>query len=309
MAIVIVSDIKNLQPWISALKKEDPSVEVTTMENIRDKQVVEFALAWNYPHGLFSEYPAIKTISSMGAGVDHLINDPLLHESIRIVRIVDPLLSQDMYEFTLSLIMNRLRRITYYHDNQKQGIWKKRNYLRIADVRVGIMGTGVIGNYIASKLQLSGFNISGWGRTPGKEATYRKYSGNAQMEEFLSVTDILICLLPLTSATEGILNKNNLLLMPEKSWVINLGRGGHVVDIELIELIDSGHLEGASLDVFRNEPLTQEHPFWNHPKILITPHIASLPQPESVAPQIIENYRRTMENRPLINLVNRETGY
>jgi glyoxylate/hydroxypyruvate reductase len=309
MAIVIVSDIKNLQPWINALKKEDPSIEVTTMENISDKKVVKFALAWNYPHGLFLEYPEIKTISSMGAGVDHLISDPLLQENIRIVRIVDPLLSQDMYEFTLALIMNRLRKITYYHDNQKKGLWKKRKYLRIADVRIGIMGTGVIGNFIANKLQSSGFNVSGWGRTPGREASYKKYSGNDQLKEFLSVTDILICLLPLTSATEGILNKNNLLLLPEKSWVINLGRGGHIADNDLIELIDSGHLEGASLDVFRNEPLPEEHPFWLHQKILLTPHIASLPQPESVAPQIIENYHRTLENRPLINLVNRETGY
>jgi glyoxylate/hydroxypyruvate reductase len=309
MAIVIVSDIKNIQPWIDALKNEDPSVEVTPMENIRDKQVVKFALAWNYPHGLFLEYPAVKTISSMGAGVDHLINDPLLPGNIRIVRIIDPLLSRDMFEFTLALIMNRLRQITYYHNNQKQEIWKKRKYLRISDVSIGIMGTGVIGNYIAANLHLSGFKVSGWGRTPGQETTYRKFSGNDQLNEFLSLTDILVCLLPLTQATEGIINKANLLMMPEKSWIINLGRGGHVVDNDLIELLDSGHLEGASLDVYREEPLPGNHPFWKHKKILMTPHIASIPEPESVAPQIIENYHRTLRNEPLINLVNRENGY
>jgi glyoxylate/hydroxypyruvate reductase len=309
MAIAIISDIKNLQPWIDALKKEDPSVKVTSMEEIRDKQEIKFALAWNYPHGLFREYPSIRTISSMGAGVDHLVNDPLLPVNVRIVRLIDPVLSQDMYEFTLALVMNRLRQITYYQNNQKQGIWKKRRYLRVSDVRIGIMGTGVIGNYIASKLHLSGFNISGWGRTPGREASYPKYSGNGQLKEFLSLTDILVCLLPLTPSTEGIINKENLMLMPERSWVINLGRGGHVVDADLIELLDSGHLEGASLDVYREEPLIREHPFWNHPKILMTPHIASIPEPESVAPQIISNYHRTLENRPLLNLVNRENGY
>jgi glyoxylate/hydroxypyruvate reductase len=309
MAIVIVSDIKNLEPWIKALKKVDPAIDVITHNEIKDKSVIEFALAWNYPHGFFSEYHRLKTISSMGAGVDHIMNDKFLPEHIRIVRIADPLLSNDMYEFTLAVIMNRLRLLTHFQENQRLRIWKKRMYRRISDVMIGVMGTGVIGNHILLKLQKSGFNVSGWGRTRGKKVSYKKYYGAGQMENFLRNTDILICLLPLTPETKGILNKDTMQMLPVKAWVVNMGRGGHVVDEDLIEIMDSGHLEGANLDVFMEEPLPTDHPFWSHPKIHITPHIASLPNPESVAPQIVENYHRTIENRPLINIVDRQRGY
>ena len=214
-----------------------------------------------------------------------------------------------MYEFALAVIMNRLRQLTLYNDNQRMGIWTKKVYMRISDVRIGIMGTGIIGNHIATELDKSGFNVSGWSRTRGKKFPYKKYSGSDQMEDFLRTTDILICLLPLTPETGGILNARNMQILPERAWIVNLGRGGHLVDNDLIELLDSGHLDGANLDVFREEPLPPEHPFWSHPKIFITPHIASLPLPESVAPQIIDNYYRTIEKRQLLNTVNRQQGY
>ena len=309
MAIVIVSDIKNLEPWNKALKKADPSIDIITHNEVKDKSAIEFVLAWNYPHGFLNNYPRLKTISSMGAGVDHIINDKFLPEHIRIVRIIDPSLSNDMYEFSLAVIMNRLRQLTNYQENQRLRIWKKRMYLRISSVRIGIMGTGAIGNHILLNLQKSGFNVSGWARTRGKKVSYKKYHGSGQIEKFLNNSDILICLLPLTADTHGILNKNTMSMLPPKAWIINMGRGGHIVDEDLIEMMDSGHLDGANLDVFREEPLPVDHPFWSHPKIFITPHIASLPDPGSVAPQIVENYRRTIENRPLLNLVDRQQGY
>lgn len=309
MAIVIFSDIENIDQWIDALKKEDPSVDVIKREEIKDNTFVEFALTWNYPHGLFREYPSVKTIMSMGAGVDHLVNDPLLPENINIVRIIDPTLSQDMFEFALAVIMNRLRMLTHFHENQRQKIWKRKRYQRISDVSIGVMGTGVIGNHIATQLHKTGFRVSGWSRTRGGSVPYNKFHGPFQLDDFLRNTDILICLLPLTPATEGILNRKNLETLPPGSWLINLGRGGHLVDGDLIELLDSNHLAGACLDVFREEPLPADHPFWSHPGINITPHIASLPHPSSVASQIIENYRRTLDNRPLINIADRKRGY
>ncbi len=309
MSILIASDIKNLKPWIRALKKTAPEVKVITAEDVKDKSAVEFILAWNFPHGRFKEYPHLKTIFSLGAGVDHLLDDPNLPEKVEVVRIIDPKLSHDMYEFSLAVIMNRLRMLTRYRENQLQGIWKRKMYLRISDVRIGVMGTGVIGSHVASELHKSSFTVSGWRRTPGQPVPWRKYYGQKQLDDFLGNSDILICLLPLTPATERILNKENLEKMPAGSWLINLGRGGHLVDHDLIDLLNSGQLEGANLDVFRAEPLPADHPFWNHPKIFITPHIASLPYPESVAPQIIENYHRTIETRPLLNKVNRELGY
>jgi glyoxylate/hydroxypyruvate reductase len=241
--------------------------------------------------------------------VDHILADPWLPENINIVRIADLRMSEDMYEFTLAVIMNRLRMLTAYREMQLQGAWKKKLYRRISDVRIGIMGTGVIGNHIAERLQASGFMVSGWKRSPISSALYKIYYGAVQLRNFLAGSDILVCVLPLTPETEGILNRENMQLLPKNAWIINLGRGAHIVDEDLISLLDSGHLDGASLDVFRDEPLPSGHSFWKHGKIYLTPHIASLPFPESVAPQIVENYRNTINNKPLINTVNRDQGY
>lgn len=309
MALVIVSETLHLQPWIAALKKADPQVEVLTHQEVKDPGQVEFALAWNHRPGIFREFPGLKTISSMGAGVDHLMKDPDIPQHIRIVRIMDPLLSQDMYEFVLTLILSRMKNLHLFQEQQQQTVWKKKRYLRMEQVGIGIMGTGVIGHHVATALLKVGFNVSGWSRTEGQPAGYRKFFGQGQLKDFLNKADILVCLLPLTPETRGILNREHLSMLPAGAWVINVGRGGHLVDEELIEVIDSGHLDGASLDVFREEPLPPQHPFWNHPKIHITPHNASLTDPDSVAPQILENYYRTLRGEALLNLVNREAGY
>ncbi len=309
MAIYVVCDLENLEPWVRALKNVDSSVDIETIESVDDNSAVEFVMAWTYPHGMFEEYPDLKTISSMGAGVDHLLSDPRLPAGVNVVRIVDPMLSQDMYEYTLAVIMNRLRMLTHFHKNQQKGIWKRKRCLRMSEVSVGVMGTGVIGNFIATRLHNAGLTVSGWARSAGDRVPYKKYHGARQLDQFLAGTDILVNILPLTPATENILNKENLGKLPPGSWLINIGRGGHLAEEDLIDLLDSGHLDGANLDVFRKEPLPGGHPFWNHPKIYITPHIASLPYPASVAKQIIENYHRTLNNRPLLNQVDRTRGY
>ena len=309
MPVVIVTDFANPEPWINALKKADPEVEVIMHDDLQDRSQVEFALAWNHPPGIFMTFPNLKTISSMGAGVDHLLKDQNIPAQVNIVRIIDPLLSQDMYEFALAVIMNRMKNLGLFRENQQQKIWKKKRYQRIADARVGVMGTGIIGNHVAENLAKVGFSVSGWSRSEGQPTPCKKYFGQNQLEAFLNNTDILISLLPLTPETRGILNKNTLGMLPAGAWVVNLGRGPLLVDEDLINLLDSGHLAGANLDVFHREPLPEDHPFWLHPKVNITPHIASLTDPESVAPQIIENYRRTLQNQPLLNPVDRKKGY
>ena len=309
MSLVVFSKVHKVKPWIDALKEAGPDIEILTHDKVQDKEKVLFALAWNHPRGIFKQFPNLKCISSMGAGVDHIMSDPDIPEKAAVVRIVDPLLSQDLAEFALALIMNHLRGITNYRLLQDQILWKKKRYLRMAGVKIGIMGTGAIGNHVAGFLQSCGFSVAGWGKNPGKPGSYKRYHGKDQLEPFLQQSDILVCLLPLTPETEGILNKDALGKLPAGAFVINLGRGAHVVDQELIEMVNNGQLSGASLDVFRKEPLPADHPFWKHPKIHITPHVASLTTPESVAPQIIENYRRAAEGRPLHNKVDKEKGY
>lgn len=309
MSLVIISPARNLDSWISALKKAAPAIEVYRHQQIADKGSVTFALAWAHPPGIFSQYPNLKCISSMGAGVDHLLSDPDIPENIHIVRILDPKLSQDMFEFSLAAIMNRLRSLTHYRINQTRGIWKKQQYRNMADVRIGIMGTGIIGNHTAIGLQQVGFRVHGWSRTPGGKTSYKKFTGMEGLPSFLQQTDILICLLPLTESTRGILNLENLRQLPRGAWLINLGRGAHLDEAALLELLDQGHLEGANLDVFPEEPLPVDHPFWAHPLIHVTPHVASLTTPDSVAPQIADNYFRSRDNKPLLNEVDRNRGY
>lgn len=245
----------------------------------------------------------------MGAGVDHLFKDPDLPKNISIARLVDPYLAQDMAEFVLALIMNHLRDLNAFKIKQTQTIWRPADYLRIKDVKVGIMGMGAIGSQVASELQKAGFQVIGWARTPKGTSTIPIYSGNGELTAFLNNSNILVCVLPLTPQTKGILNKTNFKSLPENAFVINVGRGEHLVTDDLVQFISEGHLSGASLDVFEVEPLPVNNPLWNHPRINITPHIASITNPESVAPQIIENYYRMKENKPLLNTVSREKGY
>ncbi len=309
MSLVIFSKVHKATPWLEALRRAGPDIEVITHDKIRDNEKVFFALAWNHPKGVFKEFPNLKCISSMGAGVDHIMEDPGIPEKTEVVRIVDPLLSKDLSEFALAQVMNHLRGISNYRMQQAGKTWKKRMYRRVSEVKIGVMGTGAIGNKVATYLQRCGFFVTGWGKNPAKPAEYERYHGKAQLDNFLKQADILLCLLPLTPETKGILNKQTLGKLPPGSFLINLGRGQHVVDQDLMQLLDSGHLSGASLDVFEQEPLPEDHPFWMHPQIQVTPHVASLTTPESVAPQIIENYRRAMSNRPLLNRVNKKQGY
>jgi len=308
MAIVIINP-KGVEPWINALKQVDPNLDIRIFPKDTNRAEIDFALTWRHPHGIFKDYPNVKCISSMGAGVDHLLKDPDLPENVVIARLVDPFLAQDMAEFVLALIMNHLRDLNAFKIKQTQSIWKPGDYLRIGDVNVGIMGMGAIGNHVALELRKSGFKVSGWARTSKDVPGVLVYSGANEISRFLASADIVVCILPLTPQTKGILNKATLKQLPKNAFVINVGRGEHVVEEDLIQLISDGHLSGASLDVFAEEPLPSKNELWKHPRINITPHIASLTNPESVAPQIVENYYRMKEGKSLLNTVSREKGY
>ncbi len=310
MPMIIVSSGSNLSRWIDALKRAGPGIGVFMPDEIKDKASVRFALSWNHPHGIFREFPNLVCISSFGAGADHILSDPHIPEHIEVVRIIDPLLSSDMAEFTLTVIMSSIRRMPVFWQQKQTGVWKKHRYRRITETRIGVMGTGMIGHHVATILKRTGFQVSGWSRTKKSDpASYAKYHGREQLPEFLGMSDFLVCLLPLTPLTRGIVNKELLDMLPPEAFLINLGRGSHVVEADLLGSIDRGHVSGAHLDVFDTEPLPPSHPYWSHPAIEITPHVASLTDPTSVAPQIIENYQRLMDGKKLLNTVSRKLGY
>ena len=308
MALVIINP-KGVEPWISALKEVDPDLDIRSFPNDTNRDEISFALTWRHPYGIFKDYPNLKCISSMGAGVDHLLRDPDLPKQVSIVRLADPYLAQDMAEFVLALIMNHLRDLNAFKIKQTESIWKPADYLRIRDVKVGIMGMGAIGKRVATELQKTGFNVMGWARTSKEIPGITVYAGANEFPKFLNETDILVSVLPLTNETKGILNKKNLQLLPKNAFVINVGRGEQLIDEDLVTLISEGHLSGASLDVFTEEPLPKNNILWKQPRVNVTPHIASLTNPTSVAPQIVDNYYRAKEGKPLLNVVSREKGY
>lgn len=309
MSMIIVSTGKNLSRWVDALKNTDPGLEVFLPDEVKDKSSIRFALAWNHPHGMFRDFPNLQCVSSFGAGVDHILSDPHLPEQVKVVRIIDPLLSADMAEFAMAVVLSNMRRLPEFWKLKQEKTWKKRSYKRLDETRVGIMGTGVIGHHVANELQRIGLRVSGWSRTTGNQGVYTKYHGQDQLPNFLKKLDYLICLLPLTPQTVGIIDEKLMEHLPAGSFLINLGRGAHLKDHDLIKMINRGHISGAHLDVFDPEPLPADHPFWSHPAIQITPHVASLTDPESVAPQVVSNYWRLMENKVLLNTVSRPLGY
>lgn len=306
MSFLIVSSQRDPKAWVQALKEQDPNLDLEVYPEVADPSKVEFALSWKHPHGIYKDYPNLKVIASMGAGIDHIINDPEIPQHIKITRVIDEQLTKDMSVFVLSLILDHLRNLSTHYCSKE---WKPVKYLRPEEVQVGIMGMGVLGVGVAERLIQNKFNVTGWSRTEKEILGVTTFHGDDQLQDFLEQSNVLVCLLPLTSETENILNKRLFERLPQGAYVINVARGPHLVEEDLLEMIDSGHLSGASLDVFRKEPLPEEHPFWQHDKIKVTPHIASVTNPATVVPQILENYGRMKQGKKLKNVVDREKEY
>ena len=308
MAIVIIHP-KQADLWVKALKEIDSRLDIRLYPDDDRREEVDFALTWRHPYGLFTHYPNLRCISSMGAGVDHLLRDPDLPSQVTITRLVDPFLAQDMAEFVLALVMGHLRNLSDFKLKQIHREWYPSEYTRVQDVTIGVMGMGAIGKNVALQLQKSGFHVQGWARTPKAWPEIKVYSGTSGFSDFLTQSNILVCVLPLTPQTQGIVNKTTLQQLPKNAFVINVGRGEHLLEDDLVAMIDEGHISGASLDVFGKEPLPADSPLWNHPKINVTPHIASITDPISVAPQIVKNYYALQEGKELINTVDLLKGY
>ena len=309
MGIVILRQDDKTELWKTALLNADPSIPIYSYEEEHPRDEIEMAIVWKHPKGTLGLYPNLKCISSFGAGVDFIFEDLDRPLDLPITRVVDPKLASDMSEFVLGQILSHLKHFNRYKMDQLQWIWEMRSYKRIEDISVGIMGMGALGKALASDLQKLNFRVHGWANSTKEGLNIPIYAGAAQRDEFLAVTDVLVCLLPLTDQTKGILNKELFGRLPKGAYIINVARGGHLVDDDLLEMIGQGHLSGASLDVFHTEPLQQHHPFWQHEKINLTPHIASVSDISSVTPQLLENYYRLKSGQPLLNVVSLEKGY
>ena len=309
MALMIIAPDTKTTSWVKYLSKLDPDIDIRIWPETGDADDIEFALSWKHPHGEFKRYKNLKCIASLGAGVDHLLADPDLPAGIPIPRVVEHSMAQSMSEYVILAALNHCRQFETYRSDQSQKIWKPRIPLLATDKRVGIMGLGQLGKDAAGKMHALGFPVSGWSRTPQNIEGVDCLAGSDALGVFLSQSRILICMLPLTPQTRGILNLQNFNRLPAGAYLINVARGEHLIESDLLSAIDSGHLSGACLDVFNEEPLPPDHPFWEHPKIIVTPHISSITYSKSVAPQIMDNYRRSRTGKALLHVVDPNRGY
>ncbi len=309
MSIVIIRQDGKIEDWKLALQAAAPEVSFYSYLEDHPKDRIEVAMVWKHPTGIFKQYPSLKYIASFGAGVDFLLQDPEIPTHVKITRVVDPVLAADMSEYVIAAILSNMKNLTQYRSEQIQGVWNPSPYKRISDMTIGIMGLGALGSCLAKDLHRIGFNVIGWSRSKKNMKFLECFSGEDQKPEFLSRANVLVCLLPLTPKTKNILNKPLFGQLPQGAYIINVARGGHLVDEDLIEMIDKGHISGACLDVYHQEPLSEDHPFWKHPKILMTPHVASVSDVNAVVPQLLENYFRFRKGDPLLNEVSTLRGY
>ena len=309
MSVVIICPNRDNSDWVAALHSIDPALNVEVWPEIRDPEDVEFAVSWDQPPHVFNQFPNLKCISSIGAGVEHLLNDTTVPANIPLVRLVDDGLKQSMAEYVMLGVLEHFRRFSDYRQQQEQAKWEELQIPHISQLGIGIMGFGEIGQFVAGKLSDFGFQVYGWKRNRERTDDTQVYSGRDELGKFLNNADVLVCLLPLTDETENILSAPIFNQLPAGAYLINAGRGGHLVDDDLLSALDSGQLSGALLDVFNEEPLPKQHPFWSHEKVTVTPHTASVTNPESASAQIVENYRRVLGNEPLLNLVDIDSGY
>lgn len=274
---------------------------------------IAYACAWKPPSGLLASLPNLKAVFSLGAGVDQLVDDKTL-PNVSLARIVDPDLTMRMTEYVTLHVLMIHRRQRLYDAQQRERLWRDHDQWPAADVAVGVMGLGVLGRDAVEVLRRLGFKVAGWSRTPKAISGVETFHGQKGLDDFLARSEILVCLLPHTPATEGILNLALLRKLKRDgalggAYLINAGRGMLQVDAEILAALDEGALAGATLDVFPVEPLPSDSPLWAHPKITITPHNAAASHPHSLAANVLSQIERFERGLPLENVVDRARGY
>jgi glyoxylate/hydroxypyruvate reductase len=295
--------------WVPALRAAMPEDEVRVPPDLGDRSEIEYALVWKPKPGLLASLPNLRVIFSIGAGCDHILADPERPKHLPIVRMLDDNLTAMMTEWALLAVLYLHRFMPEYRQDQENEVWNRRwpNWTR--ETGVGVLGLGAIGRDIAAKLSLLGFPVHGWSRTPHEVPGITCHHGPEGLAEMLPACRHLLCVLPLTAETRGIVNAELLSRLPAGAFVINLGRGGHAVDADLLAALDSGHIAGAFLDVFNDEPPPPGHRYWHHPKVVMTPHIAGEIVPRSAAATVVANIRRHQRGEPLRGVLDLDLGY
>lgn len=301
-----------LKAFRDALQTSPLSHTVIDIENDTfDFESIEAAIVWLPPEHFFQNLRNLKTVYAISAGVDQLLLHPGLPEHVDIIRLRDAGMAQQMAEYVLYGALRVQRNFHEYEAAQREGQWcHGLPVRRAADTTVGILGAGVLGKAVATRLADNHYAVSCWSRTAKSQPSHITcFTGEAELDVFLKSCDILVCLLALTDSTTEILNKSLFNRLKQGAYIINVARGSHLVDADLLDAIDSGHLSGAMLDVFRKEPLPYEHPFWTHPRVTVTPHDAAQSLLDESVKQIVSSVLQVDGGELPEGLIDRSRGY
>lgn len=309
VTILFCSDSEPPEPWREAFARAMPGMPFRVWPDRGPAGEIRYALIWRPDPAALTQLPNLKAILVMGAGVDVALSNPGLPADIPVVRLLDAGMADPMAEYALHAVLHFQRRMCEYAEQQRSANWFPLAWKLAREWPVGVMGLGIMGGLIARRVSALGYPVAGWVRNARTIEGVEIFAGTRGLAPFLARSRVVINALPLTPDTRDILGAGAFAAMPKGAFLVNIGRGAHLVDRDLIAALDSGHIEAAMLDVFREEPLPALHAFWRHPKIIITPHVAAPTIVSAAAAQVIENVRRLERGEPPLGLVDRSRGY
>jgi len=295
--------------YFRLLQEALPEADIACWPQEVDASAVTHAAVWNPPDGFFNRFPNLHTVFAMGAGVDKLLRRTDVPEHLQVIRLTDAGMARQMAEYCLYGVLHYQRQMDRYARQQRAERWLQLDTRLARDVRVSVLGLGELGSRVAQDLAGRGYQVCGWSRQPRQIDGIRCLHGETGLREMLPESDVLFCVLPATPETRHLLDAERLALLPEDAAIINAGRGSLIDEKALLARLDQERLRFALLDVFAEEPLPQSHPFWQHPRVLITPHVAADTIPEDAVAQIATNLRALASGQPVPGLVDRERGY
>ncbi|MBR0984354.1 2-hydroxyacid dehydrogenase [Bradyrhizobium liaoningense] len=308
MTVLYKANMVRGAEWARFFAERAPDVPFRLWPDIGDPAEIRYLVAWVPPDDIATTFPNLELVFSVGAGVDQF-DATKVPAHIPLVRMLEPGIAETMVEYVTMAVLGLHRDLLHFINQQKQQVWREIRITPAKRRRVGVMGLGQLGQAVLERLKVFGFPLSGWNRSAREIEGVTCYAGADALPDFLAQSDILICLLPLTDETRGILNADLFARLPRGASLVNVGRGPHLVEADVLAALDSGALSGAVLDVTEPEPLPEGHPFWSHPRILLTPHNAGMTTPDTAVDFVLDVIDRHRRGEELPGRVDRARGY